>query len=302
VKKHLLPSSVYPRVLLPVRHPTLCSIVALVVLPAVALGGPVESAIVAAMKLPDAPSYSWRTEVSDDVRTYEIAGSTERAGDFSSVTLPMVTPGLRRGPRGPVGSGASVVSAWFKGAEQCVIQVDEGWRRPDEMQGGSERGGVRRGGFSGPPGMGGPRAPGGPGGQGRGSRGDGTSDGPAYSNLQNTISRPHEEIGVIVAGASEMKVEGEAVSGVLSETAAKLLLVHDGQKERTPLRAAGTFRLWVREGALVKYETRLQGVIAVEERGVRREVAVNQTALTALTDVGTAKVEVPAEVRKKLGG
>jgi hypothetical protein len=99
-----------------------------------------------------------------------------------------------------------------------------------------------------------------------------------------------------------MKVEGEAVSGVLSETAAKLLLVHDGQKERTPLRAAGTFRLWVREGALVKYETRLQGVIAVEERGVRREVAVNQTALTALTDVGTAKVEVPAEVRKKLGG
>jgi hypothetical protein len=50
-----------------------------------------------------------------------------------------------------------------------------------------------------------------------------------------SVGESSAKIGVSVSE----KVEGEAVSGVLSETAAKLLLVHDGQKERTPLRAAG---------------------------------------------------------------
>ena len=123
-----------------------------------------------------------------------------------------------------------------------------------------------------------------------------------FSNVQNTLSRPHEEIAIIVAGAAGMKAEGEVVSGALSETAAKLLLVHDGQRDRVPLQAGGTFRLWVRGGALVKYETKLEGRLQVDDSSGRREVKVNQTATTTLSEVGTAKVEVPPEVRKRLGG
>lgn len=130
----------------------------------------------------------------------------------------------------------------------------------------------------------------------------GEASGRTFSNVQKTLSRPHEEIAVIIAGGSELKAEGEVVSGRLSETSAKLLLVHEGQRDRVPLQAGGTFRLWVRGGALVKYETRLEGVLRVDDAAGRREVRVNETSTTTLSEVGTARVEVPAEVRKRLGG
>ncbi len=107
---------------------------------------------------------------------------------------------------------------------------------------------------------------------------------------------------MIIAGGSDLKAEGELVSGRLSETSAKLLLVHEGQRDRVPLQAGGTFRLWLRGGALVKYETRLEGALRVDDAAGRREVRVNETSTTTLSEVGTARVEVPAEVRKRLGG
>ena len=102
----------------------------------------------------------------------------------------------------------------FKGSEKFVIQTDDNWRRPDEGSNGGERGGARRGGgFGGPPGTGGPR-----GRSSRGARGSGNESGNAagYSNLQNTLSRPHEEIGVIVGGATDLKVDGEKLTGSMT--------------------------------------------------------------------------------------
>lgn len=289
----------------------LCLLAAPALLLAPVRGGPVESAIVAAMKLPDAPSYRWRTEVTDDARSYEISGSTERAGDFSMVTMPRSSAGPRRGPRGAANAGNTTVTAWYKGAVSHLVQVGEEWRRPDDFGSGENRDigrGRRGGGFGGPgiggPGMGGP----GMGGRGWGGRGGGgfpeedrAESGRAYSNLQTSLSRPHEEIAIIVAGATDLKAEGDVISGALPETAARLLLVHEGQKDRKPLQASGTFRMWVREGNLVRYEVRLEGRLAVDDALGRREVDVKQTALTTLSEVGTAKVEVPADVRRKLG-
>lgn len=272
--------------------------------------GPVEAAIVAAMKLPDAPNYSWRTDVADDAATYEIVGATDRATDLSLVTMPVASPSARRGPpRGGTrgnAAGKEVTTLVFKGAEQRVIQSDDRWRTPEELGGSGDRGDYRRGGYGGYPGgyPGGGYPGGGPrsrGGRGRGPRGESGEDA-AYSNLQNTLSRPHEEIAIIVAGASDLKVSDDVVTGTLSETAAALLLVHPGQKDISPRRAAGTVRLWVKNGVLQKYETRLQGTLVVEGRDGRREVTVNQTATTTISDVGTTKVEVPDEARKRLGG
>jgi hypothetical protein len=48
---------------------------------AFAPAAPTDLAIVAAMKLPDAPNYSWVSEISDDARTYEIVGKTDRSSD-----------------------------------------------------------------------------------------------------------------------------------------------------------------------------------------------------------------------------
>ncbi|MCX6951084.1 MAG: hypothetical protein NTV51_02690 [Verrucomicrobia bacterium] len=225
--------------------------------------GPTETAIVAAMKLPDAANYSWSTHVEDDARSY------------------------------------NQVDAVFKGSERCVIQTEDGWKTPEEIAslarvdqpagpGGGPGGGSSGGGFPGGPGRRGRRGPGG--------------EPPAYSNLQLNLSRPHDEIGIIVGSHTEIHPDGDLVAGTLSETGAKLLLVHPGQNELTPLRASGTFRLWVRDGALVKYELKLDGTLAVETPNARREVEVHQRSSTEIRAVGTTRFEIPEEARKKLGG
>ena len=270
---------------------------------AAAMAGPADSAIVAAMKIPEAPNYSWRAEVVDDARSYEIIGATDRATDYSLVTLPLPSNApSRRGPGGSRGPTSNVTTVVFKGAIQYAVQVDEAWRLPSELPSSSGR---RSGGPGGPPGSGRPPGSGGPpgsSGRGRGPGGGEAGKPAAYSNVQNSLSRPHEEIGVIVAGASDFKSEDGVISGKLTEIAAALLLVRPGQKDIEPRRASGTFRFWIQEGMLVKYETQVEGVLSVLTNGERREVTVNQTTTTSLSQVGTTTVDIPAEAKRKLGG
>ena len=262
--------------------------------------GPAESAIVAAMKLPDASNYSWVTTVDDDARSYQIAGRTDQT-DYSVVEMHIVAA-LRRGVMRNTASSDNQVETVFKGDEKLVIQTPSGWKTPEELtaaQNSGYRGGPGGGGYGGygGGGMGGRR--------GRGRRGSsgGSPDGtpPPFSNLQLTLSRPAEEIGIIVASHTDMTADGDTVSGTLNETGAKLLLVHPGQKEITPLTASGTFRLWIKDGVLVKYELKLTGTLAVMTNGSRREVEVHQTATTELKDVGTTTLDIPDEAKKKLG-
>ena len=256
-----------------------------------------DAAIVAAMKLPDAANYTWTSTVDDDARSYTVDGQTDRASDLSLVTMPMVATVRRRAGTGTANSD-NFSTVVFKGDEKCVVQVDSGWKTAEELASTARAG--ARGGY--PGGLDGTSR--------RGRRGvggfpgggpDGSRPPVAYSNLQKTLSRPHEEIGIIVATATDLKVDGDIVSGTLSDTAAKLLLVHPGQKEITPLKGSGTFRFWLKDGALVKYEVKLEGTLAVMSRGDRHEIAVHQTSLTEIKNVGSTKFDVPDEAKKKLG-
>ena len=304
--------------LTPVQRFVLACLASLLV-PVAAHAGPTEAAIVAAMKLPDAASYSWSTNVDDDARSYAIDGQTDRATDYSLVTMPLVAAARRSAGTGTA-SSANLSNFVFKGDEKSVVQVDSSWKTIDELvaSAAAASNSNYRSSFPSMGGWGGMRMRGrrgmmgGMGGMGPGSwpsnsAETGESSGangrqpPPFSNLQKTLSRPHEELGIIVAGASDLKVEGDVVSGTLSDTAAKLLLVHPGQKEITPLKASGTFRLWLKDGALVKYEVKLEGTLAVMSNGDRHEIDVHQTALTEIKNVGTTKFDVPDDAKKKLG-
>ncbi|MSU24079.1 MAG: hypothetical protein EXS32_09700 [Opitutus sp.] len=278
------------------KHFVLACLVLVLAFPAVR-GSPTDAAIVAAMKLTEAPNYSWVTSVDDDARSYDITGQTNLAGpgDFSLVDLPMVAAVRRRVPSRGSANSDNQVTAIYTGDEKYVIQTPDGWKKPDELsqtsrgESTNQRGGSAGGGFGGKRGR-------------RGAGGGERGPVPPYSNLQTSLSRPHEEIGIIIAGYTDIKTEGDVVSGTLSEISARLLLVHAGQSEVTPLRASGTFRLWITNGVLTKYELKLEGRLAVITRGDRREVDVHETATTQLKDVGKTKFEVPDEARKKLGG
>jgi len=277
---------------------------------------PTDSAIVAAMKLPDATNYTWSTTVDDDARSYGIDGQTDRASDYSLVTMPLVAAARHGAGTGTSYSG-NLSNLVFQGDEKFVVQVNTKWKNAKDLAADAAAADSRYDGYGYPGWGGGMRHRRGWGGMSPpppppppSNDSDGSSDNNssstkgktlAYSNLQKTLCRPHEELAIIVAGANDLKIDGDIVSGTLNDTAAKLLLVHAGQKEITPLAAAGTFRFWLKDGVLVKYEVKLEGKLAVKVNGDRHEVEVHQTALTEIKNVGTTKFDVPDDAKKKLG-
>jgi hypothetical protein len=118
-----------------------------------------------------------------------------------------------------------------------------------------------------------------------------------YSNAQYGISRPHEELAIIVSSYADLNVDGNVVEGRLTDQGARLLLVRDGQKDITPLVAAGIFKLQLQNGMVSSYLVRLEGILAVG----KKKVHVHQTTNTVIMNVGTTKFDVPVEVEQKLG-
>ncbi len=272
-----------------------------------ARGGPAEAAILAAMRLSEQPNYSWVATVLDDARTYDIQGQTSREG-YSRVKMPLINSVRRRLGRTATDTD---VEAIFRGNQQCVLRTEDGWKKVDELPWYTEEappdfGGVRSSPRS-PAGMGIPSGVRVTTGSSLGSHRGGSRNGPeedeprAYSNLQLGITHPHEDLGVIVSSHQDWIVDADGVSGTLTDLGAQLLLVRDGQKEIEPRRAAGTFKLWIRGGIVTKYQVKLEGVLSVVTKAGRKNIEVHQTVNTVLKDVGTTRVEVPDEARRKLG-
>ena len=267
---------------------------------AMSYADPADSAIVAIMKLSDAPSYSWVATVADDARTYDIFGKTIRGG-FTEVKMPVINSVRRKLGRSVTDTQIALI---FRGNVECVIETDDGWRKPSELpmlawnQSNPMRAGTAaRAAVFGVP---------------RGSSQGSTPHlpnattreieaGRGYSNLQLGISHPHEELGVIVGSHQSFQVEDDIVTGALNDLGAQLLLVRDGQKYIEPLTAAGTFKVWLRDGMVTKYQVTLEGILNVHLQSGRRKVQVHQITDTILKDVGTTAFDVPAQARAKLG-
>lgn len=259
------------------------------------VAGPQEQAILAAMKLTDAPNYSWTATVADDAMLYTLEGKTEKGG-FTWVKMPMVRTIARRLGR----EGDTQLQLFFAGASACVVQTNDGWKTIDELPRRRPREhdepfvvamGTMPGGRMGT--LGGPlplaTAP-----TGRLFKDD--SDKRPHSNLQLGVSHPHEELSVIVGSHVTLRADGDVVSGTLSDIGAQLLLVRDGAEDIAPLAAAGVFKLWLKDQRVVRYQLQLEGLLEVG----RKRVVVRQDSTTTLHAVGTTRLDVPLEVREKL--
>lgn len=250
-----------------------------------ARAGSEDTVILAAMRLSDEPNYRWVTTVVDDARTYEIHGQTAVHG-YTHVKMPMVNSVRRRLGRSVTDTE---IEAIFKGNVHCVLATDEGWKTVDELPEPTE------GSYDAPP----PNLLGGifgaatPPPQRRIPTG--------YSNLQLGITPPHEDLGVIVTSHVDLRVDDEIATGRLTTLGAQLLLVRDGQHEITPLQATGTFKLWIRNGIVTRYQVHLDGVLSVASRSGRKQIRVRQDTDTTITAIGAADFEIPAEARRKLG-
>lgn len=114
-------------------------------------------------------------------------------------------------------------------------------------------------------------------------------------------SRPiAEEAGKMVERVKELKEADGALSGDLTEEGAKELVAFGrrpgGQGPETK-NAKGSVKFWLKDGQLSKVQVKVSGTMS--RNGEDREI--NRTSTYEIKDIGTTKVEVPEDAKKKLG-
>ena len=104
----------------------------------------------------------------------------------------------------------------------------------------------------------------------------------------------------LVDKVAALKIDGGAYAGDLTEDGAKSLLSMGrrpgGGAGPDISNAKGSVKFWLKDGLLVKYELKVSGTVSFN--GNDRDV--DRTTTVDIKDVGTTKVEVPDEAKKKL--
>jgi len=109
---------------------------------------------------------------------------------------------------------------------------------------------------------------------------------------------PAAHAAELVAGAKELKKDGDAYASDLTEDAAKPLLTFGRRSgaDVTVSNAKGSVKFWIKDGLLSKYEFKVTGKVTFNDN----EREVDRTTTTEIKDVGSTKMEVPEEAKKKL--
>ena len=225
----------------------------------------------AAKKLGEAASYSWTSTPSMGgggggarFQPGPTNGKTEKDG-YTLLTMTM---------------GENSTEAALKGGK-IAVKMQDGWKSSEEL---AAAGGGAGGGQ--------------PGGQQGGRRGRDPS-----RRLRN-FKAPAAEAADLVEKVKDLKEEGGACSGEMTEEGAKSLLSFGrggggagGGQGPEISGAKGTVKFWLKDGVLAKYEYNVQGKVKFGDR----EVDMNRTTVVEIKDVGSTKVEVPEDAKKKLG-
>jgi hypothetical protein len=120
------------------------------------------------------------------------------------------------------------------------------------------------------------------------------------------VKLPHEEIAEFEKKLEKVEkaADGEMTlySGALTPDGARSLVSTGGKAEgkgRLNLSYTGSAKVWLdKDGHIVKYEVSITGSGKVKDR----DVQLSLTRAVNLSDVGTAKVEVPEDAKKALQG
>jgi len=118
--------------------------------------------------------------------------------------------------------------------------------------------------------------------------------------LQN-YKAPADEAADMAGKVKELKKEGDAWVGAMTEEGAKSLMTFGrggggGGNAPEVSGAQGKVKFWVKDGVLAKYEYNVKGTVSMG--GNDREV--DRTTVVEIKDVGTTKLTVPEEAKKKM--
>ena len=117
-----------------------------------------------------------------------------------------------------------------------------------------------------------------------------------------TYKLPAAEVETLLEKAKELKAGAEGLySGDLTDQGVKDLLTRfrrPNTQAPDPKDVKGWLKFWVKDGALTKYEYNTQGKVTFGQDQQEREV--NRTTTIEIKDVGTTKLTVPDEAKKKV--
>lgn len=119
------------------------------------------------------------------------------------------------------------------------------------------------------------------------AEGPGRFLGRMIKNLKAPVTQATELAGAV----TELKKDGDTYAGDLTEAGAKAQF-----RFGTATNAKGSVKFWVKDGVLVKYEFKVTG--KVDFNG--NEMDVDRATTVEIKDVGTTKVEVSEDAKKKL--
>ncbi len=105
---------------------------------------------------------------------------------------------------------------------------------------------------------------------------------------------PAAQAAELASFAKELKKDGDAYTGELSEDGAKTQLRFGRGGEVN--NAKGSVKFWVKDGVLSKIEIKVKGTVKFNDN----EFENDRTTTIEIKEIGTTKVIVPAEAKKKL--
>lgn len=111
---------------------------------------------------------------------------------------------------------------------------------------------------------------------------------------------PAEDAPKMLERVKELKDMDGYVGGELTEAGAKELLAFRGRpggNAPEPKNAKGFAKFWLKDGAIAKMEVKVSGTVSMQNE----DRDVSRTTTYEFKDVGSTKVEVPADAKAKIG-
>jgi major membrane immunogen (membrane-anchored lipoprotein) len=118
------------------------------------------------------------------------------------------------------------------------------------------------------------------------------------ARIAQNFQAPAVEVADLASHTQSLTAGTNGISGDLTEEGAKSLLLfrRGGTGGATASNAKGSVTFWITDGKLVKYQMHITGTINYNSN----DRDVDRTTTTEIKDVGTTKVEVPDDAKKKL--
>lgn len=117
--------------------------------------------------------------------------------------------------------------------------------------------------------------------------------------MTRNLKAPAVQAAEIADSTKELKKDGDVYSGELTEDGAKSLLTfrrRSGGEGPTVSNAKGSAKFWLQDGSLTKYEFKVKGTVSFNGNDMEND----RTTSVEIKDVGTTKIQVPDEAKKKL--